>query len=115
VLFEQRELKDFAEAIDSSKLREGRTYFAVRFLDNELLIPEVEALVYIGRNLEPEDVAKFYFQDAESFRQGVPYTDSGDKAVVYGQDERHLKYIFEFEQALELLMTCSLRRRRRGV
>jgi len=115
VLFEQREPKDFAESVVSSGLREGRVYLSVQFLDNDMVIPVIETLVYIGKDLRPDDSGKFYFQDARSFRRGVPHTRSGNEAIVHAHDERNLTHIFEYEKALEVLMTCSLRRRRRGV
>jgi len=38
-----------------------------------MLIPIIETLVFIGRNLEVGDGEKVYFQDIESHREGVDY------------------------------------------
>jgi hypothetical protein len=38
-----------------------------------MLIPVMETVVFIGRNLEPRDVGQVYFQDVESHREGVRY------------------------------------------
>jgi len=113
VIFEERELKDYSEPVTPGELREGEVYFAVQFLDDKMMvIPVVETLVYVGHNLSPDDVTTFYFQDAESHRQGLSYTSGEDQVLVYRQSAAHLNHIFEFERALEVLMACSLRRRR---
>lgn len=112
--FESREVKPFAEPVSLSDLREGCIYFSVGFLDKEeMLVPIVEPLVFLGRNLNPGDVAVLYFQDAGSHRRGVRYESAtdADGAKFYEQADDQLGFIFEFEQALNLLLACSLRRR----
>ena len=69
--FEGRELSASAEPVSSTELQPGEIYFAVNFVDNEMLIPIMETLVFIGRNLEPGDIGKIYFQGIESHREGV--------------------------------------------
>lgn len=71
--FEGRELTTYAEPVSSSELREGEVYFAVNYVDDDMLIPVMETVVFIGRNLEPDDVGQVYFQDVESYREGVRY------------------------------------------
>jgi hypothetical protein len=105
VYFDGRELKPYAEPVSSNELQEGAVYFAVNYVDDEMLIPLMETLVFIGRNLEPGDVGTVYFQDVESYREGVRY----------GSDaENELGHIFDYEQALDGLMHCSLRRKEAG-
>jgi hypothetical protein len=80
VYFDGRELKPYAEPVSSSELSEGTVYFAVNFVDEEMLIPTMETLVFVGRNLEPDDVGEVYFQDVASYREGVRYAwDSEDE------------------------------------
>jgi len=69
--FEGRDLKNYVEPVSASELREGEVYFAVNYVDNEMLVPIMEPLVFIGRNLESGDVSRVYFQDVESRREGV--------------------------------------------
>ena len=108
--FPARELKPYAEPVSPEALSEGRVYFAVQFIDGELLIPTVEPLVFIGRDLDAE-APGLYFQDAESYHAGVR-VGSGDEnekhATVYTQ--RTVKHVFEYERALDQLLACALRR-----
>ncbi|HZE68521.1 MAG TPA: hypothetical protein VE135_03220 [Pyrinomonadaceae bacterium] len=111
--FEGRELSTSAEPVSSTELQPGEIYFAVNFVDHEMLIPIVETLVYIGRNLEPGDIGKVYFQDIESHREGVGYLSSSkdNLARFLGGSQNELGHIFTFEKALDVLLGCSLRRR----
>jgi len=53
IRFKARDLKPYGEYVKSSGLVQGETYFAVHFLDDQMLVPELDPLVFIGRNLEP--------------------------------------------------------------
>ena len=110
--FEERELPTHAVRASPAKLKEGSVYFSLNFIDREMLIPVMEAWVYVGRNLEPEDHGKLYFQDIESYRRGISYQTAreGDPVQFFLESEDSL-CLFEFERALEELMRCSLRRR----
>jgi hypothetical protein len=55
IRFEARSLKPYGECVKSSGLVEGETYFAVHFVDDQMLVPEIDPLVFIGRNLEHGD------------------------------------------------------------
>ena len=111
MLFEARELRAGGEPVSPVELREGEVYFDVLFLDDRGFIPVLEPKVFIGRNLEPGDVDKLYFQDFASYRRGVRYesaTDSDD-AVFEINVQNH---IFEYARALDVLMYCELLRRK---
>jgi hypothetical protein len=41
----------------------------INYADDEMLVPIMETVVFIGRNLEPNDVRQVYFQDVESHRE----------------------------------------------
>jgi hypothetical protein len=115
--FEGRELHPCAEPISSAELREGEVYFAVNYIDDEMLTPMMETVVFIGKDLEPEDVGQVYFQDIESHREGVPYswTDENDGIAKFScGSEVELKHIFKYEKALDELLRCSIRRREIG-
>jgi hypothetical protein len=103
--FPARELERHDQPVTGQELRVGETYFSVTYLDEHLTIPVVEPVVFIGRNLSPGDSDSFYFQDAESHRNGVPFPS--DCTVCGVEDFGH---IFVYERALESLMLCSLRR-----
>jgi hypothetical protein len=107
--FPERELKPYGEPVTPDQLRIGETYFGVYFLDKDGFVPVLEPRVFIGQNLEPEDKDKLYFQDFASYQHGRRYdiASADDQAVFETGAEKH---IFEYERALDVLLTCSLRR-----
>ena len=117
IRFEGRDLKPYGEYVQPTGLVEGEIYFAVHFLDDKMLVPELDPLVFIGRNLERGDSGRLYFQDAGSYMSGIRYRDSGE----YGCDgetkihvvEENAPFVFEFERALDVLLRCSLKRQER--
>lgn len=111
--FEGRELQAFAEPISAGELTKGEIYFAVNYIDDEMLIPRIETLVFLGKNLEPGDVGEAYFQDVSSHREGITYDSDSDAGIAtfYSGAENELNHIFNYEHALEELMRCSLRRK----
>ncbi|SRR6266851_1419669 len=112
--FEGRELKPYAEPVIANQLKEGDVYFSVQFVDDDMLIPIVETWVFAGRKLDPEDEDdRLYFQDVESWRDGVRYgSPNAETANFQAPTENNINHIFEYERALEVLMSCSLRRRK---
>ena len=109
--FAARELKPYAEPVPPDQLRIGEIYFGVQFLDEDCFVPVLEPKVFIGGNLEPEDNDKLYFQDFDSYRTGVRYDTASaeDEAVFETGAEKH---VFEYERALDVLLKCSLRRKK---
>lgn len=115
--FEERELKPHAEPISALDLKEGVVYFSVNFIDDEMLFPVMEPLVFVGRDLEPGDAGAVYFQDMDSYRKGVRYGKAAetDYANFITGSEKDVHHFFEYERALETLMWCSVRRRKAGM
>lgn len=113
LLFEARELPSCAEPISDAELQEGAVYFFVSFIDEQMLIPTMDTVVFVGRNLEAGDEDQVYFQDIESFRRGVRYdtAQEGDHAVFLSGSRNELGHVFNYERALDRLLVCSLRRR----
>ncbi len=108
--FEERELKPYAEPVSAEDLQEGTVYFSLHFLDEEMLVPIVEPVVFIGRDLD-DGHAGLYFQDADSYRKGIRFGSAAgaeDANFTFGASPNH---IFEFEHALDRLMVCALKRR----
>ena len=113
MLFPGRELKPYAEPVSENALVPGQVYFAVQFLDPEMHVPALEPVVFLGHDSQqPGPGKRFLFQDAESHRAGVP--QGAPSAMLYSQPEGHCKHLFEFEQALDVLLGCSLRRASRA-
>jgi hypothetical protein len=93
-------------------LKNGETYFAVLFLDDDGLVPTLEPLVFIGKDLDPGDEGKLYFQDYDSYRGVVRFgTATPDDEVIFHTGRE--KHVFDYERALDVLMACALRRRKR--
>ena len=111
--FEARELKNFAEPVPLGELKEGVVYFQVAFIDNEMCLPRLEPVVYIGKDISPGDVGQLYFQDAASYRDGFRFGDASQEtaqAVFTQTPAARSISVYDYERALEILMSCSLRR-----
>jgi hypothetical protein len=78
-----------------------------------MIVPQMKTLVFVGINLEKEDIDSFYFQDADSYKEGIRLdsTNSESYATFFKCTSYELNGIYDFEHALEVLMRCSLRRR----
>jgi hypothetical protein len=111
--FEARDLKPAAEPVDPGSLKEGKVYWAVTFFDDDMLIPNMEPLVFAGRNLGGDDNS-LYFQDIDSYRRGVRYgtPSHGGPATFHSGDA--VNHMFEFDRALDVILSCSIRRQKRG-
>ncbi|NII73988.1 hypothetical protein FHW84_002573 [Dyella sp. SG562] len=111
--FDKREIARAAEPVSSDELAIGDTYFSVTYADEDMKIPLMESMTFIGKNLGDHDETEtLYFQDAESYREGIRLSDDPEPGscnfFFCGPDQ--LDAIFDFERALEELMRCSLRR-----
>ena len=113
MLFEERELKPYAESIAKEDLKEGSVYFFVNFVDEEMLIPTIETVVFAGWNLDGNDAGQVYFQDIDSYRSGTRFETTGldNCATFTSGSESQLGHVFDYEHALDQLLACSLRRR----
>jgi hypothetical protein len=113
--FEARELPAHAQPVSPGELKEGSVYFSVNFVDEAMLIPVLEPVVFVGRDLNTGDVGRVYFQDFESYRSGVRYpskTAEADEPAIYSGPDNSIDHIFEFDRAVEVLMRCSVRRQK---
>lgn len=113
--FEERELKPYAEPVPVSKLTQGSVYFLVSYIDDRMLMPTVEPLIFVGENLDAGDVGRVvYFQDVPSYRHGIRHDSAGKKgeATFFTASEGEMLHIFEYENALDELLRCALRRRK---
>jgi len=111
--FEARELKPYAEPVPAAELKEGMAYFSVEFVDSAMHLPRLEPVVFIGRDLCPGDAGQVYFQDAASYLRGTRYHANNEPsdAEFFQCPEGQTKHIFNYEQALDEMMSCSLRRK----
>jgi len=128
--FPARDLKPYGEYVRSEDLIVGEVYFRVDFVDDDMLVPEVVPVVFVGRNLTPGDDSRssalLYFQDFDSYSAGIRYEtiragsqkgadqsleDVDEPPSFECAEETEYSGVFEFEKALDQLLTCSLRRK----
>lgn len=111
---DEHDLKPYAEPVSVARLQEGSVYFSVNYLDHDMLVPIVQPVIYVGRNLEAGDSGQVYFQDADSYRNGVRFDSAGDvgQADFHTGSEMEANHFFEYESALDELARCALRRRK---
>src|ERR1700744_5299367 len=109
--FEGRELKPYAEPVASGDLQEGFIYFAVQFADQDMLIPIVQTLVFVGRDRSP---GYLRFQTIDSYNEGLRYESATEeeRSSFLIQSEDQLSHIFDYEHALDELMKCAFRRKK---
>jgi hypothetical protein len=115
--FEERELKDYAEPVIPVQLRRGGVHFSVQFVDEDLLVPVVQPLVFLGKDLTGAAQEHVFFQDFESYCQGLRYDSAAenDRHLFQIAATSNIKHIFEYERALDVLMSCALRRRKSNI
>lgn len=112
--FEARTLHRYSEPLTKSDLEEGGIYFVCSFLDKEMVIPQLQPVVFVGRNLKGErDGIRCYFQDFPSYQRGTKFGTATVDAPAQFEvcEEADLGFVYAFEEALNELLKCSLRRR----
>ena len=107
-----------SQRVKPEQLEVGAVYFISGCVDRDMLVPFVQPMVFIGRNLAAGDDAddrRWYFQDYESYRDGVRHHGgSGDRAdaefVVYPTDGD--LSVHDLETVIARLGECLSRSRR---
>ena len=111
--FGDRELTSYAEPVSEDSLKEGQVYFSVQYVDENLLIPTMETLVFVGKHRSSDNKTRLRFQDIGSYEQGVRYDSARAKEAQFQtMTQKNINHIFEYEPALDELMRCALRRKK---
>lgn len=113
--FEGRDLPPYLETVPRDSLVEGELYFSVHYCGDQLTLPVLLSLVFVGQDLVPGDSGEYYFQDLESYVAGHRFGDGYDDAAdnVPAPQFHHgdiVKSIQTYEQAIDELLRCALRR-----
>ena len=108
--FKGRDLLPYLETVQPGDLIEGQEYFSISYVDHEMHLPIFNSLVYIGMNLEYGEQNKYYFQDLDSYAIGTRYETASPEIKATFHTGDIIKSIQNFEQALNELLRCSLRR-----
>lgn len=105
---------DHAEPVDPDQLRVGETYFSVTFIDEQMLVPQMRPLVYIGKGVPPARRHQFVFQDAPSYNAGIdPKSPPEDWNVEFhAYTKSSVSSVYAFDAALNVLDRCARRRRK---
>lgn len=101
----------YAEPVLFSELRLDEVYFMLNYFDDEMLVPDLQTLVYIGRDLKGENDGMLYFQDYESFAEwgAFPKPNDGSGTIVRFMADK-ITCIFELDKAINILQQCQKRR-----
>jgi hypothetical protein len=100
------EIPRYAQPVVPETLHVRETYFSLTFIDDEMMIPVLIPIVFLG---ETED-GQFLFQDAESFYLGP---EAGDEPINYSAySKQSLASVFDYESMLHGLLQCFARRRK---
>lgn len=115
MIFPAREVKSHCDYVRAKDLVVGKVYFRVHFLDDDAFVPELLPRVFAGRNLFPsEDDGRsvLYFKTVDTSALAPPGGEPADQPTLECEDEEEDGYsgVVEFEDALDQLLECSLRR-----
>ena len=93
------------------RFEDGGRYFLVGYYDDNLTLPSIETLIYLGRNLlgEAGRDERWYFQEAESFaRNGRVVPHAGrDNEDILAVPHDHLKDVLDPLRLAELLKNLA--------
>lgn len=104
--FPAREIPPYGDYATAETLVVGHTYFRMVFVDQQMRIPELTPLVFIGRNLAENDTDALYFPDAASYLDGIRFEDGNEGGEYYTVDA-DTPFVYDFERALDRLLHCS--------
>ncbi|NOT71745.1 MAG: hypothetical protein HOP09_10855 [Hyphomicrobium sp.] len=115
--FPGRQLNTFATSVDKERLVVGEAYFTVVFFDEDMTIPKMETIIYLGQS-SIDQIAKkkkllaiegelYVFREIENHRCGIDKND-----IAFEQAE--LAGVYEFEAAIDVLLRCALCRTTRS-
>jgi hypothetical protein len=125
--FEGRVVKPHLTTVRPEDLVVGRPYFRVSFLDEDMAVPELITLIFLGRDLHGR-LPGLYFQDAASYLPGARAPDEMWASALEDKDDvadgydwtsqrmhfawepPHRTTVCEFDGALEQWLSCALRR-----
>lgn len=95
------------------RFEQGGRYFLVGYYDDNLTLPSIETLIYLGKNLlgEVDRDERWYFQEADSFaRNGRVLPHAGrDNEDILAVPRDHLKDVLDPVQLADLLKNLITR------
>ena len=127
IRFESRDITPWTQHPRAADLVVGNIYFRVQFQDQDMVVPQLFAWIFLGRDLHT-DCPGLFFQDTDSYFSGVRFVvadlpsmaTSPDTMIVSWERDgawleceppREFARVQEYDQALDSLLLCSIRRR----
>lgn len=97
----------------STQYREGEIYFRLTFPDARLSFPQIETLVFIGKNLGDESLEDaWYFEFSDSYARSTAFTmQQGAERRVCIVTERDLPEMLDMTGLVRELNAASDRRK----
>ena len=95
----------------SAEFKEGGLYYRVTFPDRDMCYPQIESLVYVGKNLSDEDREDtWYFQfSSEYARHGSILTSKKDGLKVCLATTRDLGDFLDLRELSSSLTEAAMR------
>lgn len=112
IYFEGREISAYGEPVSEGEIKGHAIYYLVNFIDEKMVVPVMRTVVFVGKNLEPDDVNSFYFQDIDSYHEGKGYERDDDYEDFFVCSAKELNSVYDLEHALERLMYCFLQQKK---
>ncbi len=111
--FPPRRLRLGSEPVTAAELRMGAVYYQVQFHHSNPLIPQLLPYAFAGFGLGGEGDDAAYFQDVDSYAEGVRFGDDGSgEEAEFLRLVRPINGLYTFDVALEALMKVWLERER---
>lgn len=99
-----------------TKFCEGEVYYRLTFPDRDLLFPNVETFVFVGKNLSDQDKGDvWYFQASNSYARfgSIVGTKGGDRQVTLVTDQ-DCADMLDLDELNKELRAVAERRRAKG-
>lgn len=103
--------------IQAIELVVGEIYFTVHYVDNDMLLPVMETLVYLGSSITNEFKDRLVFQDLDSYTDLGIYPNNEEphpteKLNIYSWATNSFKGIYNLDDVVIILKACSERRKK---
>src|SRR5947207_3298719 len=83
----------------------GNCYFSVGFYDNDLVLPMIDTLVYVGQEADQDEGRLWLFKEPESPDEHDP---SSEPPALIGFSDRQLHGIVDFDGLMQILREIAV-------
>lgn len=86
----------------------GNCYFSVGFYDNDLVLPMIDTLVYVGQETDQDEGRLWLFKEPESPSSPEEQDPSSEPAAVIGFSDSQLHEIVDFDGLMQRLREIAV-------